>query len=205
MNNRCYSVLNIKSLDDGDRVIKGIATTPTPDRIGDIIEPMGVKFTNPMPFLWQHKHDQPVGTVSFSNPTETGIEFEAKIAKIDEPGTLKDRIDEAWQSIKAGLVRAVSIGFKANEYSFMDNGGIHFIETEVFELSAVTIPANAEAIITTVKSIDRAICADLGIPEPEIPQNDTLAAIGKKSRIVRLDDTARDRAKPFVIRKIKRA
>jgi HK97 family phage prohead protease len=98
-----------------------------------------------MPLLWQHKTDKPVGMAKFDKPTAKGIDFEASLAKVDEPGTLKDRVDEAWQSVKLGLVRAVSIGFRPIEYSFIDNGGVRFVETEVMELSLVTIPANQDA------------------------------------------------------------
>jgi HK97 family phage prohead protease len=156
-----------------------------------------VKFTNPLAFLWQHRHDQPIGTVKFEKPTAKGIEFEAVIASTDEPGTLKDRLDEAWQSIKAGLVRAVSIGFRPIEYAFMDNGGIRYSETEVYELSAVTIPANADALITTIKSLDAAVRKDAGIPDPEIPQAPEPAATGKKARVVKLDAPVRDGTAPY--------
>jgi hypothetical protein len=124
--NRAFSVLTIKSADDDARIIRGIATSPSVDRVGDIIEPLGVKFANPISLLWQHKHDQPIGSVTFEKPTAKGIVFEATVAKLDEPGTLKDRLDEAWHSIKLGLVRAVSIGFRPIEYSYMDNGGIRY-------------------------------------------------------------------------------
>lgn len=204
MNNRAYSVLEIKSIDEGKRIIRGIATTPAMDRVGDIIDPLGVKFDNPLPLLWQHEHDKPIGSVKFDKPTKAGIEFEAELASSDEPGTLKDRLDEAWQSIKMGLVRAVSIGFRAIEFAFMEGGGIRFIETEVYELSAVTIPANAQALITEVKSIDAKLRAEHGVPDPEIPVPQDDAATGKSVRVVKLDAPARDRAKPFVIRSIKR-
>jgi Predicted phage phi-C31 gp36 major capsid-like protein len=151
---RAYSSLTIKAVDEEKRIIRGIATTPAPDRVGDIVEPLGVKFTNPMPFLWQHDHRQPIGTVKFDTPTKDGITFEAEIPTIAEPGKLKDRIDEAWQSIKIGLVRAVSIGFRAIEYSFLDDGGIRFVESEVYELSAVTIPAQPDAVMTSIKNMD---------------------------------------------------
>ena len=153
--NRAYSVLEIKAVDDDRRVITGVATTPTPDRVGDIVEPLGVQFTNPMPLLWQHKSDKPVGLVTFDKPTKSGITFKASLPKVEEAGALKDRVDEAWQSVKHGLVRAVSIGFRALEYSFMDEGGgIRFVVTEVMELSLVTIPANADATIQSIKSVD---------------------------------------------------
>ncbi len=200
MQNRAYSFLNIKSVDDDKRVIRGIATTPAVDRVGDIVDPLGVKFTNPMAFLWQHQHDKPIGSVKFDKPTKDGIGFEAEIAHPDTVTStaLKERLQEAWDSVKTGLVRAVSIGFRPIEYAFMDNGGIRFSETEVYELSAVTIPANSEALITTVKSIDAQLRKDAGIPDPEIPQAPEPAASGKKHRVVKLDDGACDKA-PFVL------
>jgi HK97 family phage prohead protease len=154
---RAYSLLTIKRADDDARIIEGIATTPTPDRMHDIIEPLGAEFKNPLPLLWQHMSAQPVGTAKFAKPTADGIAFKARIEKVEEPGALKDRLDEAWQSVKIGLVRAVSIGFRSIERAWLDNGGIHFIKTEILELSLVTIPANAEATITSVKSLDRAM------------------------------------------------
>ena len=115
---------------------------------------MGVKFDNPLPLLWQHRSDAPVGSVTFDKPTSKGIEFTAQLPTIEEPGPLKDRVDTAWGEIKAGLVRGVSVGFRALEHSVMDDGGIRFIESEVLELSLVTIPANADATIQTIKSFD---------------------------------------------------
>jgi len=207
MQNRAYSVLSIKAIDDATRVIRGIATTPTVDRVGDIIEPLGMKFTNPMPFLWQHMADKPIGTVKFDTPTATGIGFEATIADPEtvESETLKDRLREAWDSMKLGLVRAVSVGFRPIEYSYMEEGGVRFIESECFELSAVTIPANSDAVINEIKSIDAALRKAAGVSEPEIPANPTVtAASGKGVRVVKLADPARDRAPPFVINSIKR-
>lgn len=152
--NRAYSILEIKAVDDDQRIIEGIASTPTPDRMGDVVEPMGAQFKLPMPLLWQHDSRSPIGEVFFAKPTKNGIPFKAKLATIDEPGKLKDRLDEAWQSIKIGLVRAVSIGFRSIEYSIMEDGGWRFLQWEWLELSAVTIPANADATIQTIKSID---------------------------------------------------
>ena len=202
--NRAYSLLNIKSFDDDKRIIEGIASTPTPDRCGDIVNPLGAKFKLPLPLLWQHNSEQPIGEVEFAKPSKDGIPYRARIAQLDEPGTLKDRLDEAWHSIKLGLVRAVSIGFNPLKYAFLSEGGIEFDEWEWLELSAVTIPANADAIISTIKAFDRAERIAAGVPEPEIPTAPNLAAIGKSVRVVRLEDPARDRAPPFIIRSIKR-
>lgn len=211
MQNRAYSFITVKSFDESERIIEGIASTPTPDRAGDIVEPMGAKFKLPIPFLWQHQHDKPIGHVVEATLGPKGIAFKAQIAKTEEAGPLKDLLDFAWQSIKMKLVGAVSIGFKPLEYAFLDEGGIRFSEWDWFELSAVTVPAQPEAVISAAKSIDavRTLDAGLrkaaGVPEPEIPQAPEPAASGKSVRVVKLDDPARAGAKPFVIREIKRA
>jgi len=185
--NRMYSVLTVKAVEEEQRIIRGTATTPNPDRVGDIVEPLGVQFRNPMPLLHQHDHDKPVGTVTFDTPTTNGITFEAKLPKIDEPGPLRDRIETAWGELKAGLVRAVSIGFRALEYSWMDDGGIRFIATEVLELSLVSVPANADAVISTIKSIDRPLLAATG-KEPKADDRPARpGASGKNKHSVNLN------------------
>ncbi len=150
-----YTVLTVKSVDEDARQIEGIASTPTPDRADDIVDPMGAQFALPMPLLWQHDSRQPVGNVTFAKPNAEGIPFRAQIADVSEPGRLKDRLDEAWQSVKAGLVRAVSIGFQAIDMEPIKNGGWRFTKWEWLELSLVTIPANVEATITAIKTADR--------------------------------------------------
>ena len=67
--NRAYSVLNIKSVDTDKRQISGIATTPETDRAGDIIDPLGAKFADELPLLWQHEHGKPIGIARFGKAT----------------------------------------------------------------------------------------------------------------------------------------
>lgn len=163
MLDRAYSLLAVKSIDEGKREITGIATTPSTDRYGDIVEPDGAEFNLPLAFLWQHDAGQPIGHVTKARASAEGIEVTVQVAKTNEPGTLKDRLDEAWQSIKLGLVRGLSIGFKSIEHTFIEGtNGIHFLRWEWLELSAVTIPANAEATITAIKSIDAQLLASSG-------------------------------------------
>lgn len=200
MQNRAYSILDIKSLNDGERLIEGIASTPSPDRMGDIVDPMGATFALPMPLLWQHNHDEPIGHVEFAKPTKNGIPFKARIAKVDEAGVLKERLDEAWQSIKAGLVRAVSIGFRPLEYSFIEGGGVHFKQWEWLELSAVTIPAQSEALITAIKSFDAEHRAAAPVDPVILPESRDEAALGREVHVAKLNPPARARA--FVINRI---
>lgn len=161
--NRAYSLIEIKAIDEDKRIIEGIATTPTADRIGDIVESEGAEFDLPIPFLWQHMTSQPIGHVTHAKVTKKGIEVKVELASIDEPGKLKERLDEAWQSIKTGLVKGLSIGFKSIEKSQIgDTWNYRFTKWLWLELSAVTIPANGEATITAIKAIDAKQLTALG-------------------------------------------
>lgn len=144
--NRAYSVLHLKAVNDDLRIVEGVATTPKTDRMGDVIEPKGARFTLPIPLLWQHKADEPIGQVIAAEVTDAGIKITAKLASGIQ------RIDEAWAMIKSGLVRGLSIGFRPLNAQPMKGGGVHFSTWDWFELSAVTVPANAEASITNIKA-----------------------------------------------------
>jgi HK97 family phage major capsid protein/HK97 family phage prohead protease len=158
MLDRAYAVLHVKAIDAEQRTIAGIASTPEPDRMGDVVDPLGISFKNPLPLLLYHDAKKPVGRVTFQNPTADGLAFMATLPTVEDPGTLRDRVDEAWQSIKAGLLAGVSIGFRAigaPEFN-KATGGFRFAKSEILELSLVTIPANAGASIQSIKSLDLA-------------------------------------------------
>lgn len=190
--NRAYAFIEKKNVDTKRRTFTGVATTPETDRMGDTVNPMGAKFRNPVVLLHQHRHDAPIGTVKLLKPTPRGIEFEAEIPVIDEPGPLKDRVDTAWGELKSGLVNAVSIGFAPIKFAYLDQGGIEFQEIEIYELSTVSVPANAGAMITAVKSMDRELRKEAGVAEPDevtIPKIKTKdlgsqAALGTKQSVV---------------------
>ncbi|HQR77150.1 MAG TPA: phage major capsid protein, partial [Burkholderiaceae bacterium] len=160
-----WSTVEVKSAEDrgGKRTFSGVASTPTTDRMGDIVEPKGAQFKLPLALLWQHDASQPIGWVKSARVTDNGIEVQAEMASVDEPGKLKDRLDEAWQSLKSGLVRGLSIGFRAIEaQDIKGTWGQRFTKWDWLELSAVTIPANAEANILAIKSSDAAQLAATG-------------------------------------------
>jgi HK97 family phage prohead protease len=154
MNGKAYSVFEIKSADEAQGIITGIASTPEADRIGDIVEPHGAVFKLPIPLLWQHDSKSPLGHVLRASVTDKGIEIVAKVAL-----GVTDEIDRAFKLIRAGVVRGLSIGFRgleAEQIKSSLSNGIRFKKWEWLELSTVTIPANASASIATVKQYDGA-------------------------------------------------
>ncbi|AIP62308.2 phage capsid protein [Burkholderia thailandensis] len=192
--NKAFSRFEVKNLDDGSRVLKGIASTPTPDRVGDTVVPEGIQFKTPFPLLWQHDPGKPIGTVNKMTITAAGAEVEATIAP---PGTAA-YIDEAYNLIKAGLVPGLSIGFRPIDADYdKATGGFLIKSCELFELSAVTIPANADAAVQSIKAHDK---SRVGAPvvrlsAPTIKESDMtiaeqLKAVAKK----RADHLARQKA-----------
>ena len=182
--NRACTLMTVKAVNEDERIITGIASTPSPDRDGDIMEPEGAKFRSDTPFLWQHDRSQPIGTCT-PKMVKGGLEITAKLVKPtpDMPSQLIARLDEAWASIKAGLVRGLSIGFRPIEYSFLDEGGIRFLSWDLLEVSAVTIPANAECSISTVKSFDRQLLAASGNEKPVVKATQSAGATAPKTNI----------------------
>jgi HK97 family phage major capsid protein/HK97 family phage prohead protease len=148
---------------DGKRRFTGIASTIATDRMDDIVVPSGAKFKLPLPLLWQHNSREPIGWVTAARVKGNEIEVDCEVHNETTPGKLKDRLDEVWQMLAAGMVRGLSIGFNPKEYSRIEGSyGLKYLEWEWLELSAVTIAANQEASITAIKSVVKAQRAALG-------------------------------------------
>jgi AAA+ superfamily predicted ATPase len=153
---RAYATLEIKSIDEDQRIITGVASHAETDRQGDLLEPDGALFKLPLPFLWQHNQLAPIGEVFAARVVNDGIEIQARVFDLpDAPPGLRARLDEAWVSIKSRLVRGLSVGWKPIKAKrIVETGGLHALQWLWLELSAVTIPANESATILMVKSHD---------------------------------------------------
>lgn len=153
---RGYSVVEVKSVDEEKRIVRGIATTPDIDRQGDSIDPFGVQVASDIPLFLYHDSKQTVGRARLGKASKDGIPFEASLPHIKELGRLKDRVDEAWQMLKYGLITGVSVGFNIlnDAYERMKDGGYLIKEVEVLELSLVPIPAQQNAVITGLRGFD---------------------------------------------------
>lgn len=135
----------------GDRQIRVIVSTGSVDRHGDIVEVEGIDLgpyrTNPV-VLYMHDHRQPIARCS--DMAVNGGRLEATV-QFPEPG-VSAKSDEIYGLIKAGILSAASIGFLPKEWSYMDDKnpwhGRKFTKSEMIEFSFVSVPANAEALVT---------------------------------------------------------
>lgn len=145
--NRAYATLSVKTSARDDGTFVGVASTPALDRVGDSLLPEGAVFKLPLPCLWQHDHSKPIGHITSARVTSRGIEITGKIAV---GATLE--IDNYYKLIKAGLVQGLSVGFRALETPEVTRTGLLYRSWEMMEVSAVTLPCNTAATITSVKS-----------------------------------------------------
>ena len=155
-----WYALHVKSVDDAGDVttITGIATTPEPDRRGDIIDPLGATYADEIPLLLHHDRERPVGVAKLGTATPAGIPFTAWLRSVASPPSLRERIDEARTSVKDGLLKGISIGYRALPAWMkpLQSGGFLFVQSEILELSLVTVGANPNAGITGIKALDLA-------------------------------------------------
>jgi uncharacterized protein len=109
----------------------------------------------PIPMLWQHSINEPIGVTTEAEEDEFGLRIQAKL--IMEVG----RAREALALAKAGALGGLSIGFsvpqKASDgmpaVTYDDERGVEVIrEAKLFEYSMVTFPSNQEATIDAVRT-----------------------------------------------------
>jgi HK97 family phage prohead protease len=162
---RAWSTLTLKAVSDtgGKRRFTGIASTINTDRMDDVVIPKGARYKLPFPLLWQHNSKDPIGWVVAVRTSEKQIEVDCEVHDEPEDGDLKKFLDKAWQQIKAKLVAGLSIGFNPIKTARIEGTyGFEILEWDWLELSPVTIAANADCSITSIKSIDKQQLAATG-------------------------------------------
>ena len=106
---------------------------------------------DPLPALWQHQSGQPIGGYDVLVEDARGLKVEGFL--------LKDHIvkaAEAYQLMKRRIVKGLSIGYYVLEDSWNEKDRVRTLtKLDLQEISIVTFPANADAQVDNVKSIDR--------------------------------------------------
>lgn len=166
-----FSVENVKEAGpSGKRTFTGIASTIETDLMDDIVVPDGAEFKLPLPLLYGHDSNQPIGWVRAARVKKDRIEVDCEVADIDAADSpeLKAELGKRWAQLKSGLVRGLSIGFNAVETEQIEGSwGLKFKKWRWLELSACVIAANQASTITSIKqikSIDQEQRAALGAP-----------------------------------------
>ncbi|MEM4166597.1 MAG: HK97 family phage prohead protease [Candidatus Bilamarchaeaceae archaeon] len=133
-------------------VISGIANSAVVDRVGDFIEPSAWNVENyrknPV-ILFNHNQDAIIGRALKIEITENGLEIEAEIGNPDV-AELTQLQKDIRSLISQGVLRAFSVGFIP--ITSEKDGEINRITSaELYEISIVSVPCNADSVVTEVK------------------------------------------------------
>lgn len=101
----------------------------------------------PVPVLWQHRSDQPLGVYKSLSEDENGLLVTGQLLKDSV-----ERAAEAYALMKAGAVSGLSIGYYVREDSYDEKERIRTLKrVDLVEVSLVTFPANDDARVDTIK------------------------------------------------------
>jgi len=174
-----------------ERILTIKGSNETVDRHGDIVRVEGWDLSdykkNPV-FLWGHDYDhEPVGKalkvtkkVNKEKPSENALMFKIYFPTRD----ISEKADNVYKMYKSGILSATSVGFMPTEMKRpkdedereklgLGKWGVEFTKQKLWELSAVTVPSNPDALVE-LSAEDKAICKSLGLLKPEktVEKND---------------------------------
>lgn len=119
-----------------------------PDRLGDDILPGAFKGAKmPIPLLFGHDMNDPIGTWDVATEKADGLHLVGKLL-VDDVA----RAREVRALVQSGAVRGISIGFITKSASARAGGGRTIKSLELLEASLVTIPMHPGAKVTSAKS-----------------------------------------------------
>lgn len=164
------TVLRLTSADpvaaaDGSRRVRFTFSDGTIDRAGDSIDPKGWvldNFNKNPVILWAHD--------SWSPPIGRGVDVsaagDALVGDVDfMPPEINGFADTVYRMVKAGYIKAGSVGFLPLEWTFVNDKdrpyGINFEKQELLEFSICPVPCNPNALQEArSKGIDTAPLAE---------------------------------------------
>lgn len=133
-----------------ERTLRFVFSDGTVDRAGDSIDPAGWQtkafLDNPVA-LWAHdRASPPIGRAS--NVGVVGKKLMGDIEFMD--ADISPFADSIYRMVKAGFVRAVSVGFMPLKWAFATDKdrpyGIDFQKQELLEISVCPVPCNPNAL-----------------------------------------------------------
>lgn len=129
-----------------------MSTWGNADSVGDVVRKGAftktLKERRPR-VLWQHNAYEPIGVIKEAYEDDKGL-FAVIALNLDT-----QRGMETYNLYKSGAMDSFSIGIQLEKYNLIDglNGksAYEILETKLWEVSAVTFPANEQAVVTAVK------------------------------------------------------
>jgi len=190
MSNKQFELLanfKTKGGEEGeDIIIEGFANTTDKDRAGDVIvESAWTKggldnyLKNPV-ILAFHDHSQPIGKMVDYGINNKGLHITATISK---------SAGNVYELIKSGIITAFSVGFRVKDADYDSETDIFVIkDLELHEISAVSVPMNADSLFSVAKSFDNEKSYDEFKDSFKINVEENISTEKKETHIVPIED-----------------
>ena len=158
------SIFNVKAEELEERTVRFKISSEVVDRDGDILIAKGCNFDNfkknPQFLGFHNYHEYPLGIPKNWGVDGDAVYCDVYFPTIDElstnPAEASEKaklVDFTYHCYKTGMLNAVSVGFITNLAEPNNaTGGFIVKDWELLEFSAVTVPANQDAIAQAVKS-----------------------------------------------------
>jgi hypothetical protein len=158
------SIFNVKAEELEERTVRFKISSEVVDRDGDILIAKGCNFENfkknPQFLGFHNYHEYPLGIPKNWGVDGKAVYCDVYFPTIDElstnPAEASEKaklVDFTYHCYKTGMLNAVSVGFIATDAEpNKETGGFIVKNWELLEFSAVTVPANQDAIAQAVKS-----------------------------------------------------
>lgn len=149
---RKFSGGELKAVEDETGTIEGYASVfGVTDSYGDVMVKGAfagsLSESRKVRMLWQHNAAEPIGQWTQLGEDDTGLFVKGRINQKTSWGR------DAYEAIKSGDVEGLSVGFVTRERDWSDDGETRFLrKVDLWEVSAVTFPANAAANMTGIKA-----------------------------------------------------
>jgi len=156
MNNQRMKEFSVKASEDESFSFEGyLSTFGNEDRVGDVIErgafDDSLKKKTVVPMLLNHERDAIIGKMELSVDA-IGLFVKGYLLESVQ------KAKEVYDLLKFGALDSMSIGMLVKDYEPIDKqnpyGSWIIKSAEVLEGSVVTVPANEQAIVTSVKTMD---------------------------------------------------
>ncbi len=136
--------IKVKKLKDDSMYIEGYANMATLDRVKEIINPKAWKldsFNKAGVILFNHDQHKPIGKPVKIEVRNDGLYIKARIS-----GSNDSEITKIRDLIEEGILNQFSVGFKTKDSKRLNDGSTEITDAELFEVSVVSVPANADSL-----------------------------------------------------------
>ena len=137
--------LDVRAINESDRTIPASFSSETPVRRyygNEILDHSEgavdlSRAKDGLPFLWTHKHDQPIGLAE-------SVRLDSRVLRGVLRFSRNPLAEQIWNDAKEGFLKNISIGYQVDEWLESSNSDdVRVTRWTLLEVSIVTVPADA--------------------------------------------------------------